>query len=75
VPGCRQRPGLCFTIANNTGGDEIGIIEHGAISMRQRIAQLSAFMDRARSIRSGVAWYAAGKGELLEKPAYSGLIL
>ena len=47
VPGGCQRPGLRLAIADNTGDNQIGIVEHGAKGMAQRISQLAAFVDRA----------------------------
>ena len=49
--------------------DQVGIVERGAIGMHQRVAELAAFVDRARRFRRGVARNAAGKGELPEQLA------
>ena len=75
MPGRRQRPGLRFAVADDAGDDQIGIVEHRAISVRQRIAEFAAFMDRARRLGRGMAGNAAGKGELPEQPAHARLVL
>ena len=45
MPSGRQRTGLRFAIANDAGDDQIRIVEGGPVGMRQRVSQLSAFMD------------------------------
>src|SRR6185312_9908300 len=56
VPGGGQRSGLGFAIADHTRHDEVRIVEGGAKSMRQRIAELAAFVDGAGDIGRAVAW-------------------
>ena len=68
MPAGRERPGLRFAVADDAGDDEIRVVERGAMSVRQRVAELAAFVDRAGRFRRGVARDAAGEGELLEKP-------
>ena len=75
MPGGRQRSGFGFAVADDAGDDEIGIVEHRPISMRQRIAEFAAFVDRSRRLRGGMARNAAGKGELPEQAAHARLIL
>src|SRR5205823_10831821 len=45
------------------------VVEGCPERVRQCVAELSAFMDRARSLGCGVARYPARKGELPEEPA------
>ena len=71
MPGGRQRPRLGLAVADDTGDDEIGIVERRAEGMRQGIAQLAALVDRARDIGRAVARDAAGKGELLEQALHA----
>ncbi len=45
MPGGGQRAGLGFTVADHAAGDQIRIIEHSAIGMRDHITQFAAFMN------------------------------
>ena len=73
---CRgQRAGFRLAIADHAGDDEIGIIEHRAEGMAERITQFAALVDRARAFRRGVAGNSAGKRKLNEKLPEPGLIL
>ncbi len=71
VPARREWPGLRFTIADDTGNDQIGIVEGGAISVRQRIAKLAAFVDRARCLGRDMARDTAWPGELSKQPVHA----
>ncbi|MGY4458208.1 hypothetical protein ACVWYI_002168 [Bradyrhizobium sp. LB13.1] len=71
VPGRRERAGLGLAVANDTGDDQVGIVEGRAVGMHQRVTELAAFMDRARRFRRRVAGNAAGEGELSEQLAQS----
>ena len=42
-------PGFGFAVADDAGGDEIGVVEHRAKGMAQRIAELAAFVDADRA--------------------------
>ncbi len=55
MPRCRQRSCLRFPITHNTGDNKIGIIQHGAERMTERIAKLASFMDRPRTLRRYMA--------------------
>ena len=48
-----------------------GIVEGGAIGMRQRIAQFAAFVNRAGRFRRDMAGNAVGPGELAKQPLQS----
>ena len=71
MPRRRERTGLGFTIAHDTGDDQIGIIERRAKRMRQAVAEFATFMDRARSFGRDVAADVPGEGELLEELPHS----
>ena len=43
--------------------------------MDERVAQLAAFVDRARRLSGNVAWDAAGKRELPEQLAHARVVL
>src|SRR5467141_1830633 len=75
MPTAGQRPGLGLAIADNAGYEQVGIVECGAVSMRERIAKLATFVNRARSLGRCMTRNAAGKGELLKKPFDASLIL
>jgi hypothetical protein len=59
---------------DDAGDDQAGVVEDGAERMAERIAELAAFVDRARRRGRHVARDAAGKGELCEQLLQSGLI-
>ncbi len=75
VPGGRQRAGFGFAIAHHRGDDELRIVERSAASVRQHVAQLTAFVDRTGSFRRAVAADPAGEGELLEELAHPLFVL
>ena len=75
VPARRQRPGLRLAVADDAGDDQVGIVEGGAVGVRQRIAELAALVDRPGRLRRHVARDAAGKGELGEEPLHARLVL
>ena len=73
---CRgQRAGLRFAIADDTGDDQIGIVERCPKRMAQRVPQLATLMDRTRRLRRHVAGDPARERELREQPLEPGLIL
>ena len=74
VPGCRQRPGFRFAVADYGRNDQVGIIERGAAGVREHVAQFTAFVDRAGRFGSAVTADAAGKRELLEELAQPSLV-
>ena len=74
VPRGRQRAGLRLTIAHHAGGNEVRIIRHGTEGVGQRIAQLTALMDGAGSLRRYMTGDAAGEGEPLEELLHAVLV-
>ena len=75
MPAGRQRAGLRLAVADDAGDDQVGVVEGGAVGVRQRVAELAALVDRARRLRRDVAGDAAGKAELLEQPLHPLLVL
>ena len=67
VPGRRERAGLGFAVAHNAGRNEVGVIEHRAEGVGQRVAELAALADGAGDLGRDVAGCAAGEGELADE--------
>src|ERR1700730_2192364 len=63
MPRRCERPGFGFTIANDCDGDQFGIVEGGAVCVREAIAEFSALVDRTRRLGCAMATDAAGKRE------------
>ena len=59
MPARGERPGFGFAIADDAGHDQVRVVERGAERVRKRIAQLAAFVDRARRFWRHVARDAA----------------
>ena len=74
VPPSGERPGLRLAVPHHAGGDQIGLVEHRAKGVAERIAKLSALVDRSGNVRAGVAGDAAGEGELAEQPRHAGFV-
>ena len=55
--------------------DQIGIVERGAERVREHVAELAAFVDRARRRRAHVARNAVGRRELSKEPRHPGRVL
>jgi 4-aminobutyrate aminotransferase-like enzyme len=45
VPACRQRPGLGLAVAHHAAHEQSRVVEHRAVRMRQRVAQLAALVN------------------------------
>ena len=74
VPGGGKRSGLGLAVANHAGDDELGIVEAGAIGVRQAVAEFAALMDGPGRLRGDVGSDVAGEGELLEELLQSGRV-
>jgi len=75
VPRGRQRPRLRFTIADDAGDDQAGIVERCAKGVAERVAELAALVDRAGRRRCDMARNTAGEGELGEQLLHARLVL
>ena len=69
VPGGGERAGFGFAVADHGGDDEFGIVEGRAASVREDVAELSAFVDGAGGLGRAVAADSAGERELPEELA------
>ena len=75
LPCGRQGTGFRFTVADDAGDDQIGIVERGPEGMAERVAQFAAFVNRTRRRRRDMAGNPAGKRELLEQLFQPGFVL
>src|ERR1700730_2663968 len=64
VPARGERAGFRLAVADDTGDDQIRIVERRPIGMDQGIAQFAPLMDRSGSFRCDMAWDALRPGEL-----------
>src|SRR5436190_13323624 len=71
MPACGECARLGFPITDNAGYDEIGIVESGAIGMRERIPEFSSLVDRTGRFRRNMAGDAIGPGELAKQSLQS----
>ena len=71
VPSRRKRAGLRLAVADDGGCDEAGVIEHGAECVRERITELTAFVDGAGRLGRDVGRNAAREGELLAQSRHA----
>ena len=70
-----QRAGLRFAVADNARNHQVGTIEHRAESVRQRITQFAALVNRTRCLGRDVARDPARERKLLEQPLHPVLVL
>src|SRR5664279_5131900 len=75
LPCSSQRTRFRFSVANDAGDDEFGIVERGPEGMAERVPQFAAFVNRPRRRRSNMAGNTAGERELLEQLLEPGLVL
>ena len=75
VPAGRQGPGLGFPVTHHAQREQIRVVEHGAVGVQQRVAELAALVDGSRCLRGHVAGDAAGEGELAEQRPQAVLVL
>src|SRR5262249_8313725 len=69
LPGAGQRAALSLAGANHRGDDQGPIVACRSERMGQHIAQLSALVDRPRSLHADVAWDPARRGETAAQAA------
>src|SRR3546814_10801370 len=67
VPGGGKRTGLHLAVTDDAGDDDVRVVERRSEGVGQRVAELSALVDRTRHLRRDVARDAAGEGELPEQ--------
>src|SRR5580658_4446150 len=75
LPCGRQRTGFRFTVADDAGDNQAGIVEGGSEGMAQRVSQFTTFVNRPRRRRRNMTGNPAGKGELLEQLFQPGFVL
>ncbi len=71
VPACGQRAGLGLAVADDAGHHQVGVVEGGAVRVRERVPQLAALVDGSGRLRCHVTGDAAGEGELAEQPPHA----
>src|SRR5579862_2947906 len=71
LPRAFERCGFRFTIANHACDDEIRIVECRAERMRERVAELAAFVDRSGNMRAGMTGNTSRGRELPKQDAQS----
>ena len=71
VPARGKRSGLGLAVADDGRDDEVGIVERGAVRVREDVTQLAALVDRAGRLGRDVTRNAAGEAELLEQPLHA----
>src|SRR3546814_9764754 len=67
VPGGGKRTGLRLAVTDDAGDHDVRVVERRSEGVGQRVAELSALVDRTRHLRRDVARDAAGEGELPEQ--------
>src|SRR3546814_18566162 len=64
VPGGGKRTGLRLAVTDDAGDHDVRVVERRSEDVGQRVAELSALVDRTRPLRRDVARDAAGEGEM-----------
>src|ERR1017187_8911064 len=64
-----------FSVADDAGDDEFGIVERGPECMAERVPQFATLVNRPRRRRRNMAGNPAGERELLEELLQPGLVL
>ena len=67
VPARGHRARLRLAVTDDARDEELRVVERGSECMGERISELTAFVDRARRLRCGVARNPAGERELPEE--------
>ena len=75
MPARRQGSRLGFAVAHHAAHQEVRLVERGAIGVRQRIAELAAFVDRARYLRRDVTADPARKRERAKQLPHASRVL
>ncbi len=72
MPGGGQRARLRLPVADDTGHEQVRVVEGRAVGVRERVAEFAALVDRARGLGGHMAGHPAGEGELPEQPLHAG---
>jgi hypothetical protein len=75
MPRRRERAGFRFSVANDTGRNEVGVIQYSTEGMAQRVAQLAALVNATGRFRRDVTRDPAGKRKLSEQLPQPGFVL
>ncbi len=75
MPRGRQRPRLGLAVTDDAGDDEIGIVERHAVRVRQAVAELPSFVDRARGLGRDMTADVTRKRKLLEESPHPFCVL
>ena len=75
MPARRERAGLGLAVADDAGDEEIRVVERRAEGVRQGVAELTAFVDRAGCLRCDVRRDPARERELAEERAEACFVL
>ena len=67
VPTCGAGPGLGFAVADDAAGDQVGVVEDGAVGVQQAVSELAALVDRSGRFGRRMARHAIRPGELVEQ--------
>ena len=71
MPGGGQRPGLRLAVPDDTADHQTGVVEGGAVGVREGVAQFAALVDGTGRLGRDVAGDPAGEGELPEQPRHA----
>ena len=74
MPARRQRAGLGLAVADDAADEQVGVVERGAVGVRERVAELAALVDRAGRLGRDVRRDAARERELPEQLAQALLV-
>ena len=74
MPACRQRSGLRLAVADDTGNDQVRVVEGCSVGVGDSVAELPAFVNGTGRLRGHMAWNAARERELREEPFHALLI-
>ena len=75
LPAGGQRAGLGFAVTDDARDEEARVVHDRAVGVRQGVAQLAAFVDGARRLRSEVGRNATRVGELAEELLQASFVL
>src|SRR5207248_9934488 len=71
MPARGQRARLRFAVPDHATDHQVRIVEGGAVSVRNRVAQFAALVNGAGSLGRDVAGHASRKRELLEQSLHA----